>query len=167
MAINVVQLNDLPPEGQRFGGELRPAVFIERFPEGPNPSGLTTFDVTVTLDKDLILLDGVVTSEFELECCRCLRKFPYLVNLDPYESEDPREGRANLDLTEFLREDILLTLPAYPVCENLSDSAGPCPAAGRFASASEYVPISEDATAAPAKDIWSALDEISGRIDPK
>lgn len=167
MAIYQVQLNDLPPEGKNFVGELRPAVFNERYPEGPNPSGVTEFDVTVTLDKDLILLDGTVRSEFELECIRCLRKFPFEVSLDPYSSEDPREGRANLDLTDFLREDILLTLPAYPVCEDLSDSAGPCPAAGRFASASEYVPISEDATAAPPKDVWSALDGITGRIDPK
>lgn len=160
-----VHLNDLPPEGMRFVGELRPAVFREIFPEGPNPSGLTKFDVVVSLDKDLIIIEGVVTSEFQVECGRCLQTIPWTVNLDPYVSEDPREGRSNLDLTEFLREDILLALPAYPNCENPNSSIPRCPAADRFASASEYVPISENDAAAPENNLWSALDEIKERID--
>lgn len=165
MPIFNVHLNDLPPEGTRFVGELRPAVFREINPEGPNPSGLTKFDVVVSLDKDLIILEGVVTSEFELECGRCLQKMPWTVNLDPYVSEEPRDGRSNLDLTEFLREDILLALPAYPNCENPNSSIPRCPAADRFASASEYVPISESDAAEPRNDLWSALDEIKQRID--
>jgi hypothetical protein len=165
MPIFNVHLNDLPPEGTRFVGELRPAVFREINPEGPNPSGLTKFDVVVSLDKDLIILEGVVTSEFELECGRCLQKMPWTVKLDPYVSEEPREGRSNLDLTEFLREDILLALPAYPNCENPNSSIPRCPAADRFASASEYVPISESDAAEPRNDLWSALDEIKERID--
>jgi uncharacterized protein len=166
MALFTVHLNDLPPEGKRFTGELRPAVFQEIFPQGPNPSGLTTFDVQVSLDKDLILVEGVLETEFHLECSRCVEKFPWKLTLDPYFSEEAREGRSNLDLTEFLREDILLALPGYPHCEDSSDSSRVCSAAGRFASASEYVPISEDSASAPKTDVWAALDEVKERIDP-
>lgn len=164
MPIFNVHLNDLPPEGTRFVGELRPAAFKEHNPDGPNPTGMTKFDVVVSLDKDIIVMEGVVTSEFEVECCRCLETIPWTVKLDPYLAEEPREGRSNLDLTEFLREDILLALPAYPNCENPNSSMARCPAADRFASASEYVPISKNDAAQPSNDVWSALDEIKGRI---
>lgn len=165
MAIFNVHLNDLPPEGMQFIGELRPAVFVEHDAAGPIPTGITKFDVQVTLDKDLVIVEGEVTSEFELECCRCAEKFPWKLELNPYVGETEREGRSNLDLTEFLREDILLALPAYPHCEDSSDATRVCPAVGRFASASEYVPISEDHTTVSANDPWAVLDEVKPRKD--
>jgi uncharacterized protein len=166
MAIFNVHLNDLPPEGMRFVGELRPAVFVEKDPQSPAPIAVTTFDVQVTLDKDLVIVEGSVESEFELECSRCAEKFPWKLNLNPYVGESEREGRSNLDLTEFLREDILLALPGYPHCEDSSDATRVCSAVGRFASASEYVPISEDHTIVSPNDPWAVLDEVKERIDP-
>jgi uncharacterized metal-binding protein YceD (DUF177 family) len=167
MAMFNVHLNDLPPEGMRFVGELRPAVFVSHDPHeepGPTPSGLTTFDVEVTVDKELVMIEGTVESTFELECCRCAERFPWKLSLNPYVGETEREGRSNLDLTEFLREDILLALPGYPHCEDSSDATRVCPAAGRFASATEYVPISDDHNSGAANDPWAALDDVKERI---
>ena len=165
MAIYNVHINDLPPEGKQFVGELRPAVFQELNAEGPHPVGVTKFEVVVSLDKESVLVEGVVESEFELECSRCLEKFRWRLLMDPYVSEEAREGRSNLDLTEFLREDILLALPGYPHCEDSTDSSRVCPAAGKFADASKYAPISDEADSAPPSALWSALDGLKDRMD--
>ena len=165
MAIFNVHISDLPPEGKQFVGEIRPAVFHDLSPDSPTPCSPTKFDVLVSLDKESVLVEGVVETEFELECSRCLEKFNWKLRLDPYFSEEPREGRSNLDLTEFLREDILLALPGYPHCEDSTDSKRVCPAAGKFADASEYAPISDEAPLTPQNDLWAALDGLKGRID--
>ena len=165
MAIFNVHINDLPPEGKQFVGEIRPAVFHDLSPDSPTPCSPTKFDVLVSLDKESVLVEGVVETEFELECSRCLEKFKWKLRLDPYFSDEPREGRSNLDLTEFLREDILLALPGYPHCEDSTDSKRVCPAAGKFADASEYAPISDEAPPTPQNDLWAALDGLKGRID--
>jgi uncharacterized metal-binding protein YceD (DUF177 family) len=163
-----VHLNELPPEGRRYFGEIRNDVFKLPGPDDPRMAGPVRYDVTVTLDRDLIVVEGEVTADFELECTRCLERFPWHVSLDPYSSEDPRDGRSILDLTEVLREDILLALPGYPHCENSNVSPRNCPAAGKFAQSSEYAPqADEDASESRSRDIWGVLDQVKEKIDPK
>lgn len=160
-----VHLNDLPAEGMRYQGELRPAVFVERDPHSPAPTSVTKFDVQVRVDKNLIIVEGTLETTFMLECSRCAEPYPWTLKLDPYEAEEEREGRSNLDLTEFLWQDILLALPGYPHCEDSSDATRVCPAEGKFADASEYVPISEDHTTVSPNDPWAVLDTVKQRID--
>jgi uncharacterized protein len=87
-------------------------------------------------------------TEMELECVRCMNSFPYLVTLEfcEYYSEanDPeREGSLELtgedletfpytgdrlDLEEAIRQNMLLSVPAYPLCKE--DCRGLCSGCG-------------------------------------
>ncbi|MBE3561484.1 MAG: DUF177 domain-containing protein [Ktedonobacteraceae bacterium] len=95
-----------------------------------------------------LLVDGEVDPTLELECVRCLKRFEYLmhvtfeelfvptidvftgVKLPPSEEEDafPIDEHHLVDLTEALRQQVLLNLPMVPHCKE--DCAGLCPQCG-------------------------------------
>ena len=120
------------------------------------------FHLTVTRLQDSILVEGRV--EILLDCCcaRCLEPFSQRVELDPWTALLALEGEESavirddtVDLTPYLREDIVLVLPQHPLCKpecrglpvatiKTTDSAGlACP--------------DENSSRSSA---WSALDQL-------
>jgi uncharacterized protein len=89
-----------------------------------------------------------LATEIELECVRCMTAFPYPMVLEfcEYYSEASRLDRESspelteedletftysgdrLDLTEAIRQNMLLSVPAYPLCQE--DCGGLCPECG-------------------------------------
>src|ERR1700722_6625897 len=71
-----------------------------------------------------ILLQGTMRLPLQCECVRCLKPFEYLVNLKNWTRLLPLEGEEKaavvndcVDLTPYLREDILLEFPQPPLSE--------------------------------------------------
>jgi uncharacterized protein len=105
--------------------------------------------VALTRTDRSILVQGVVDSEVELFCSRCLNLFRCPLSLNIEEeyfpttdiisgaslspSDDPDhftiDERHVLDLTEALRQCALLAMPMKPLCRE--DCAGLCPNCGR------------------------------------
>jgi uncharacterized metal-binding protein YceD (DUF177 family) len=87
------------------------------------------YDLTAqSLGQD-ILVRGQLEFELNCECARCLKPFVLPVKLTDWAVHLPLEGSEkvevkddNVDLTPFLREDILLEFPQHPLCE--ADCAG-------------------------------------------
>lgn len=73
---------------------------------------------------DDLLVRGKLVLPLDCECARCLKPFVYKLDwadwscLIPLAGEEaaPRDGDT-VDLTPFLREDILLELPQHPLCK--------------------------------------------------
>jgi uncharacterized metal-binding protein YceD (DUF177 family) len=73
---------------------------------------------------DSLLVRGDLVLPLNCECARCLESFVYRLELKdwtcllPLSGEEavPRDGDT-VDLTSFLREDILLELPQHPLCK--------------------------------------------------
>jgi uncharacterized protein len=165
-----INLNDITTDGKDVDGELRQDIFglSEADPEAPQVTAPVEYDLHIELDRDLVIVSGSLSTQFNLTCSRCLCRFPWPVALGDYLSEEPREGRANLDLTELIREDIILALPGYPHCEDspLTPSHR-CPEADKFADSSEFVPISEEeATQQRSSDAWGVLDGLKATDPP-
>lgn len=74
--------------------------------------------------EDGLLVRGKLTLPLNCECVRCLKPFEFTLKLAdwacliPLSGEDaaPLNGDT-VDLTPFLREDILLELPQHPLCK--------------------------------------------------
>jgi uncharacterized protein len=71
-----------------------------------------------------ILVQGSLELTLECECVRCLRPFKYQVELSEWSCLLPLEGEDKVlinndcvDLTPYIREDILLAFPQHPLCE--------------------------------------------------
>jgi uncharacterized metal-binding protein YceD (DUF177 family) len=60
---------------------------------------------------------GELTQPVELRCVRCLEAFPFEVKVKDFTVHTDLSGPEEVDLTPFMREDILLNLPAYPHCD--------------------------------------------------
>jgi uncharacterized protein len=115
---------------------------------GDGKSSLVRGRVTLTRTDRSLLVKGIVDSEVELTCSRCLNPFhcPLALNIEEEffpttdivsgaalpQSDDPDhftiDERHILDLTEALRQCALLAIPMKPLCRE--DCAGLCPNCG-------------------------------------
>ena len=160
MTLPIVVFHDLPPEGHQYSGEIRTDIFGLTGKYDPIFVPPLTYDVTVRLDDGDVIVEGTVATQFRLQCSRCAARLPWRVSLDPYFSCEAQEGDT-LDLTAQLREDILLTLPGYPRCEESNVDPQPCQTEGGFAPDSEFIPLTgEEPSDAPKQDVWKALDRL-------
>ncbi|HEX2750752.1 MAG TPA: hypothetical protein VHM91_22295 [Verrucomicrobiales bacterium] len=156
-----IHLNELPPDGKVFEGEIRNDLFHLTAKDDPRFVPPVAFSLTVKLDGPDVVVEGSINARFELECARCGQWFPMDVELGNYYSQEERDGRATLDLTALIREDILLALPGYPRCEDSNVESRTCPAEGKFPAESEFTPLEEAETGEPQhRDVWDALDQI-------
>ena len=76
-----------------------------------------------------ILAQGSLEATLECECARCLKQFTTTLKLAPWAVHLPLEGEDKVsidndcvDLTPFVREDMLLEFPQHPLCK--PDCAG-------------------------------------------
>ena len=82
------------------------------------------YDLAIERHERSILVQGALRLTLGCECARCLRAFEYQLDLSPWALLLPLEGEDKVsivndcvDLTPFLREDIVLAFPQHPLCE--------------------------------------------------
>lgn len=147
MKYNVAQLLKGPPGLTRH---YEMTEEIESLDEGIKATSPLAGPVNFTRTPDGILATGKFRVRVDLECVRCLRNFVSEVGVELEEEFRPTvdvvsgkslpipDGweRANLidashtiDLTEVLRQNLLVALPTYPHCR--PDCAGLCPQCGK------------------------------------
>ncbi len=151
----LIDLHQLPAEGKHLHGR-QPAEFFQLNAEDV-VAGPLDYDLQVIREGDSLHLEGRLEASFDLQCGRCLARFPYQVSLESYRAEVPVENDATIDLTETLREDILLALPNFPRCEDGNVEPRDCPAEGRFDS---NPPADETGLPGAERGIWNALDQL-------
>lgn len=150
-------IRNLPEEGKHVAGTL-PASFFKLTETDPaKPTSPMTYDLTILRDGKDIIVTGKLAAKFQLECGRCLETFEQAVELTDYQAEVPLEKETTMDLTDLVREDILLALPNFPRCENGNVEPRDCPAEGKFDPA-ELAEADEE----PGGDrgVWDALDKL-------
>jgi len=142
MLLNVADL-------KAIGSSLEVQVRItgDAFPEIPLLAPIAG-KIMVTFRGDKYVVSGELETTVELECRRCLGKFPYIVKVnfqELYQRGNPvltqgfvelQEEELNtfffqgdyLDLTDSIRENILVSLPWNPLCHD--NCRGLCPTCG-------------------------------------
>jgi uncharacterized protein len=83
-----------------------------------------TCDLQAQLMDESVLVHGTLVMPLRCECARCLKEFAYEVRLDHWAVDLRLEGEDKVrivddcvDLTPYIREDILLAFPQHPLCE--------------------------------------------------
>ena len=98
--------------------------------------GLATVDELIHLAEPLryelevqklergILVQGTLRLDLQCECARCLKRYPHQLLLQRWACHLSLEGEERVvisndcvDLTPYIREDILLSFPQHPLCE--------------------------------------------------
>jgi len=121
----LVNLRNLDRNDLKLVGELSVAELdIDTRDEMVRPNKPLHHDLEVQQMEDSLLVRGNLVLPLDCECVRCLKAFEYTLKLTdwacliPLSGEDapPLDGDT-VDLTPFLREDILLELPQHPLCK--------------------------------------------------
>jgi uncharacterized protein len=83
------------------------------------------YDLEVQKLEHNLLVQGNIEILLNCTCVRCLKEFNDQLNIDDWVCHLPLEGedRAKVvndcvDLTPYIREDILLGLPQHPLCQS-------------------------------------------------
>jgi uncharacterized metal-binding protein YceD (DUF177 family) len=111
-----VHLNQIPPEGLHVEGEENASLLDVEDPEF-KPMGPVRYSLEVGLSGSGLFATGTLAVDLELECVACLKKFRYPLTVEHFALQTELDGREMVDLTPFVREDILLNLPSYPHCD--------------------------------------------------
>ena len=111
-----IPLEEFPEEGLYLSGEIDAAVFgIDG--GGLRSTGPLCYELEAQLFETELMVRGRIWADFELRCDRCLTEFPYTVELEGLAFSYDVKGKLAQDITEDLREEVVLALPSYPKCE--------------------------------------------------
>ncbi len=137
-------------------------TFLELAPEDRfHTAGDVCIDFIAKNVGSSILVQGTIKTTISCECDRCLEKFDYPVDIDDYcQYFDNFDDY--IDLTDTIREDILLAFPTRPLCQ--PDCIGFCPICGTNLNISEcecdQEILEEEEESEEASGIWSCFDNI-------
>ena len=158
MASIQVNLRHLEEHGLHLQGELSVAdLDLAVQDELVRLDQPMTYDLQVELLHDALLVTGTLRLPMECECSRCLKPFRTELALTGWAVHLPLEGEDkvsvdndSVDLTPFVREDMLLEFPQHPLCK--TDCAG----------LKKKQPSAKKAAGdePPPEDPWAALNQL-------
>ena len=142
-----IHLKQIPPEGAHLEGE-EDCLIPELESEGVRCVGPMSYNLDAGISDGSLWVNGTLKQKVELTCVACLEKFPYKIEVASFTVHTELRGPEVVDLTPFMREDILLNLPAHPRC----DREG-----GRVCKAAHLTPAAQETK---RRSDWSALDKL-------
>jgi uncharacterized metal-binding protein YceD (DUF177 family) len=148
-----IHLKQIPAEGLHLKGtEDCPIPELEA--DGMRCAGPLHYDLEVGLSSDGLWANGSLRQPVELTCVACLEKFVHDITVPAFALHKELSGPEVVDLTPFLREDLLLSLPAHPRCDR--EGGRVCKAA------SKTLAITSQSEEKREHD-WEALDKLKLR----
>jgi uncharacterized metal-binding protein YceD (DUF177 family) len=142
-----IHLKQIPAQGLHLEGEEDcPLAGLEA--ENIRCAGPLQYDLEVGVSGSALWANGTLKQPVELQCVSCLERFVHVVNVPGFALHTELTGPETVDLTPFVREDILLNLPAHPHCDR--DGGRICKAA----------PSQKAIEEGKRKPDWSPLDKL-------
>jgi uncharacterized protein len=142
-----VHLKQIPAEGLQLEGEEEcPLSGLEA--EEILCAGPLQYKLDIGLSDGALWLSGSLLQPVELRCVSCLEKFTYEIKVPAFAAHMELRGPEIIDLTPFMREDLLLSLPAHPHCDR--DGGRVCQATHLEAPEPEV----------KRRPDWTALDKL-------
>ena len=117
--------------------------------------GPIAYALTVEKTGQDLLVRGQVEAPVRLRCSRCAQFFSTIVKVSSFlHAYDWEECPEILDVSTDVREDLLLEIPGFPLCD--TRCKGLCPYCGQDLNVAPCGCVSTEETLSP----WSALDEL-------
>src|ERR1041385_5016892 len=111
-----VHIQQIPPGGLHLEGE-EPSSILDLHDENTRSTGPIAYSLDVGLSGGGLFAPGTLTVPVELQCVSCLDRSPFTLKVPDFACQVELTGAETVDLTEYLREDILLALPPHPHCD--------------------------------------------------
>jgi uncharacterized metal-binding protein YceD (DUF177 family) len=144
-----IHLRQIPADGLHLEGE-EACPIPDLAAEDVVCTGPLRYSLDLGISEGSLWVTGHLAQPVELKCVRCLELFRYDIEVHAFSIHQELTGPEVVDLAPYIREDLLLNLPAHPHCDR--EGGRKCPAANVAAPA-------PDENEKPAPD-WSALDKL-------
>ena len=157
----VVNLRHLEAHNVRLQGEL-PAeeLDLDIRDELIQARESLRYDFEVQQMEHSLLAQGSLELTLDCQCARCLKSFKYPIKLDHWACHLQLQGEESVpvvndcvDLTPYIREDILLEFPQHPLC-NAECRGLPNPSSGKATKPQKPDQAENGSTA------WSELNKL-------
>ncbi|MBQ3525845.1 MAG: hypothetical protein Q4A24_10445 [Akkermansia sp.] len=157
----LIPLEEFPEEGLRLCGEADGALF------GVDDTGARSvsplyYELEAQLYETELVVRGSISATFRLRCDRCLCEFDYTVEPDELTISCDVKGKAVVDITEELREEVLLELPGYPKCEISGLECKINDTIGDF-RLDKDPQMGVECPAPSGQSVWDALDQLPSK----
>jgi uncharacterized protein len=149
-----VHLKQIPPEGLHLEGE-EDCLISDLESEGIRCAGPMQYQIDLGVSEGSLWANGSLSQPVELTCVGCLEKFVRDVTVPAFAVHTELHGPETIDLSPFMREDILLNLPAHPRCD--AEGARECKVP---AKRTETSPEDRQRREAKREHDWGALDKL-------
>jgi uncharacterized metal-binding protein YceD (DUF177 family) len=111
-----IHLNQIPHDGLHVEGTESSKILDLKEP-GLQAAGDIHYALDVGVSDGGLFATGQLGVDLDLECVGCLERFRYPLRVPDFACQVELTGSEMVDLTESLREDILLALPPHPHCD--------------------------------------------------
>jgi uncharacterized protein len=119
----------IPPEGGDIEGDESPEVLDLHEDKQISAEGPIHYELHVQCVTGELLVSGTLKAKMKFTCSRCADRFVKEVKDTAFFCEKPVENlHETIDLTDEVRESIILGFPNYPVCKETCH--GLCPRCG-------------------------------------
>lgn len=149
MKVHVLQI---PEEGLFLEGQ-DPAEILDLKEAEYRPVSPVEYSLHVGASEGGVFATGRVGVTIAMQCVKCLEQFESTIEVPDFACQVETHGKDTVDLTEPMREDILLALPAHPHCDWQGERV--CPGAFRTPEVA-----AKDEPSPEAPDVWGALDQL-------
>ncbi|MGZ5003502.1 MAG: YceD family protein [Chthoniobacterales bacterium] len=144
-----IHLRQIPEEGLHLEGEEDcPIPELEK--DGVKCVGPLHYSLDLGISDGSLWANGRLSQPVEVSCVSCLERFVHVIEVPDFAVLTQLTGPELVDLTPFLREDILLNLPSYPHCDR--DGQRVCKA--------PHMQVESAKIDEARKPDWSALDKL-------
>lgn len=159
----VIDLINLPEDGKLYSGDLSPSIY-ELPSYDAKPAGPLEYDLHIQRFENELLVRGTLSGAFIFACARDNQEFLQTITIEDFATSIEIES-ASIDLTDALREELLMAFPTYPNCEN-ADDPHVCEIDTRYL-ALDKLPNDgvDDAPPSKSDSRWAALDDLENFKD--
>ena len=156
MTINLRQLEEEPLQ---LKGEL-PVIELdlESLDDLIRVGEPLEYDLAAQTMEDAVLVQGTLTLKLDCDCVRCLKRFTHTLRLENWACHLPLEGEDavsisndSVDLTPYVREDMVLAFPQHPLCD---------PECSGLAGSLKKKVNTSKAAKPDSAAAWAALDKL-------
>jgi uncharacterized protein len=142
-----IHLKQVPAQGLHLDGD-EDCPIHELEAEGIRCAGPLRYNLDVGIAGGALWARGSLSQPVELRCVSCLENFGHDIQVPAFAVHTELRGPETVDLTPFMREDLLLNLPAHPRCDRDGN---------RVCKAKKSKTVEQDTK---RRLDWSALDKL-------
>ena len=144
------------------GTETRDILDLNAAPEAPEMTAVSdiTYQLYASKTGQDLLVNGSATFDLETTCARCMKNIVIPVTASKMCLFHENVPEQEVDLTDEVREELLLALPDYIYCAE--DCQGLCPKCGANLNDGDCgcADNGDEPPVAPEDSPWSVLDQL-------